>query len=150
MKYIAHRGLIEGPNKSLENQPQQIESSLAQGFDCEIDLWVVDGQFYLGHDLPQYKVELEFLTQQGLWIHAKNLDALNWLLPTDLNYFWHQEDHYTLTSHQFIWAYPGLPVTANSVQVLPEMVDPELKNIDPNCHGICSDWILKIQAQLSK
>ena len=150
MKYIAHRGLVEGPNRLLENQPQQIQSSLKQGFDCEIDLRVVDEKFYLGHDHAEYQVTLDFLTQPGLWIHAKNLDALDWLLTTDLNYFWHQEDHYTLTSRHYIWAYPGYPVTARSVQVLPEMIDLELKNLDPICYGICSDWILKIQAQLSK
>lgn len=147
MKLIAHRGLINGPNRSLENQPQQIRSSLAAGYDCEIDLWVFDGRLYLGHDGPQYNITRDFLDQAGLWIHAKHIDALDWLLDTDLNYFWHQEDHYTLTSKNFIWAYPGQAVTKRSVQVMPEMADPTLNNIDPNCHAVCSDWILKIQAQ---
>lgn len=147
MKLIAHRGLINGPNRSLENQPQQIRSSLAAGYDCEIDLWVFDGRLYLGHDGPQYNITRDFLDQAGLWIHAKHIDALDWLLDTDLNYFWHQEDHYTLTSKNFIWAYPGQAVTKRSVQVMPEMADPTLNNIDRNCYAVCSDWILKIQAQ---
>ena len=147
MKLIAHRGLINGPNRSLENQPQQIRSSLAAGYDCEIDLWVFDSRLYLGHDGPQYNITRDFLDQPGLWIHAKHIDALDWLLDTDLNYFWHQEDHYTLTSKNYIWAYPGYPVTARSVQVMPETADPTLNNLDWNCHAICSDWILKIQAQ---
>jgi hypothetical protein len=147
MKLIAHRGLINGPNRSLENQPQQIRSSLALGYDCEIDLWVFDGRLYLGHDGPQYNITREFLDQPGLWIHAKHIDALDWLLGKDLNYFWHQEDHYTLTSKHYIWAYPGYPVTQRSVQVMPETADSTLNNLDWHCHAICSDWILKIQAQ---
>lgn len=147
MKYIAHRGLINGPNKSLENLPQQIRSSLAQGYDCEIDLWLFEDRLYLGHDGPQYNITREFLEQPGLWIHAKHLPALEWLLDTKLNYFWHQEDHYTLTSWGWIWAYPGQPVSSRSVQVMPEMADPSLNNIDWSCHAVCSDWILRIQAQ---
>lgn len=147
MKLIAHRGLIEGPNKHLENQPAQVERSLARGYDCEIDLWVFDNRLYLGHDGPQYNITREFLEQPGLWVHAKHLPALEWLLDTELNYFWHQEDYYTLTSHHWIWAYPGQPVTSRSVQVMPETADPSLNNIDWHAHAVCSDWILRIQAQ---
>ena len=111
MKLIAHRGLINGPDKRIENQPVTIKSSLEKGYDCEIDLWVFDDRFYLGHDEPQYNVTREFLDQPGLWIHAKNLTAFHWLLGTDLNYFWHESDKYTLTSHRYIWAYPGNKVT---------------------------------------
>lgn len=146
MKLIAHRGLINGPNKLLENHPFQIASSINYGYDCEIDLWMVEHTLYLGHDYPKYIITREFLEQGGLWIHAKNLDALHWLLDTPFNYFWHQEDQYTLTSHRYIWAYPGCPVTSQSVQVMPETSDPTLNNLDKNCYGICSDWILKIQA----
>lgn len=147
MKYIAHRGLFEGPNRSLENQPNQIRRSLEKGFDCEIDLWVFDDRLYLGHDGPQYNITRDFLDQPGLWVHAKHLVALEWLQTTELNYFWHQEDHYTLTSHRWIWAYPGHPVGQKTVQVMPEMADPELKNIDWSAYAVCSDWILRIQAQ---
>ena len=145
MKLIAHRGLISGPNKNLENLPAQIRSSLDKGYDCEIDLWVFEDRFYLGHDGPQYNITRDFLDQPGLWIHAKHLPALHWLLSTELNYFWHESDKYTLTSHGYIWAYPGNIVTNKSVQVMPEMADPELNNLDWNCCAICSDWILKIQ-----
>ena len=145
MKLIAHRGLINGPNKRIENQPVTIKSSLEKGYDCEIDLWVLDDRFYLGHDEPQYNITREFLNQPGLWIHAKNLTALHWLLDTDLNYFWHELDKYTLTSRGYIWAYPGNRVTDRSVQVMPEMADLTLSNLDWDCFAICSDWILKIQ-----
>ena len=34
MKFIAHRGLTEGPDVNLENRPEQIEKSLKDGFEC--------------------------------------------------------------------------------------------------------------------
>jgi hypothetical protein len=148
MKLIAHRGLFEGPSKELENHPDQIQKAWALGFDCEIDIRVVDGQLWLGHDGPQYKITHNFLELGPLWIHAKNFAALRYLSITNLNYFWHQEDDYTLTSRGYIWAYPGKQVDSRSVMVCPEMVDPDLSStIDVNCFGICSDYLLKIQSQ---
>jgi hypothetical protein len=146
MKLIAHRGLTNGPNSNLENHPDQIMLALNQGYDCEIDLWILDNQYYLGHDAPTYEIDWKFLENRGLWIHAKNIEAL-YVLGADnrLNFFWHQEDDFTLTSQGHIWTYPGKSITNNSVVVLPEWHDPEFKNLDLNCYGICSDYILKIK-----
>ena len=55
---------------------QQIEQSLNQGYHCEVDVWYVNDKWFLGHDRPDYEVPYEFLEQYGLWLHAKNLDAL--------------------------------------------------------------------------
>jgi hypothetical protein len=147
MRYIAHRGLINGPDKDLENNPTQIKTVLRQGYDCEVDLWWNKGQWMLGHDEPTYPTTFEFLEQPGLWIHAKNLDALYVLTATSLNYFWHQEDDCTLTSHNYIWTYPGKQLTKHSVMVMPEYVDSTLQNtVGVDCYGICSDYILKLTA----
>jgi hypothetical protein len=138
--------LIEGPNKSLENNPSQITLVLQAGFDCEVDLWIVQSELWLGHDEPQYLVNEKFIKQIGLWVHAKNLAALRWLRDTDCNYFWHETDAYTLTSHKFIWTYPGKELTTVSVMVMPEMFDPTLTNIaHSKCYGVCSDFINKIK-----
>lgn len=142
MKLISHRGLLNGPNKNLENQPYQIQTALNKGYDCEVDLWVFDDRLYLGHDGPQYSITEQFIQQSGLWIHAKNLYALHWLLNTNLVYFWHQEDHFTLTSNGYIWTYPGKPLTDKSIMVLPEWEDKTLGNVkDAKCHGVCTDYI---------
>jgi hypothetical protein len=147
MRLIAHRGLLEGPDKQLENSPAQIGKALSMGFDCEVDLRYIDGKFMLGHDTPDYLVDFEFLEQPGLWIHAKNLDALYVLTAVNkLNFFWHQEDDYTLTSQRYIWTYPGKPLTKDSVMVMPEWNDTEFLNIkDSMCYGICSDYVRKIK-----
>jgi hypothetical protein len=97
MKLIAHRGLINGPDKTIENHPDQIKLAIDQGFGCEVDLWFdEDSRFYLGHDRPQYSIDKDFLIEhkKRLWIHAKNLKALYWLSTTNnfFNYFWHQND----------------------------------------------------------
>jgi len=141
MKFIAHRGLFQGPDKKLENHPDQIKKALDNGYDCEIDIWLVDHQLYLGHDEPTYHIGDGFLKQPGLWIHAKNSEALHWLVTTDLNYFWHENDAYTLTSKGWIWAYPGQPVNKNSIQVMPEMADPSLKNVCYDAYAVCSDFV---------
>jgi hypothetical protein len=143
MIYIAHRGLFNGPDSNLENTPSQIEKALAMGFHCEIDVWVTDGQLYLGHDGPVCNVQEEFLKNDKFWIHAKNLNALEWLTQQEhsYNYFWHESDQYTLTSNGFIWAYPGVPLSKNCVMVMPEHVDATLQNcVDIQCHAICSDY----------
>lgn len=108
MKIIAHRGNLTGPNSLTENSPEQINLCILKGYDVEIDIWYIDNEFYLGHDKPTYKIPFSYLIErkEKLWIHCKNQDALFKLNSTNLNYFWHQEDDVTLTSHEFIWAYP--------------------------------------------
>ncbi len=147
MKLIAHRGLTDGPNKSLENQPQHIKSALDQGFDCEVDLWVFDGRLYLGHDGPQYNITEEFLKQPGLWIHCKHLPALEYCLDdVKLNYFWHENDTYTLTSRGFIWCFPEKELSKWSVMLMPEWHDPNFEKIkDVNCYAICSDYVNRLK-----
>lgn len=142
MKLIAHRGLFDGPNKEKENHPDQLITALSAGFEVELDLWLVYNNLYLGHDEPQYKVEREFFEKEGLWIHAKNLDALLWLTTTDYNYFWHQDDDYVITSKFYIWTYPGRPLTARSIYVLPESIDSDLSNVSKKkCAGVCSKFV---------
>ena len=154
MKLIAHRGLFDGPNTVLENQPQQVELALSLGFDAEIDVWYDrDSGFTLGHDHPTYPVKLDWLDQAGLWIHAKNLDALV-LLSGKRNVFWHESDDHTLTSKGYVWSSPGKgTASANGIQVMPEHCMSK-HNIDftdtvlQPCYGICSDYVQKIRELL--
>ena len=139
MIYIAHRGLVDGPNKELENNPTHIKQVLKR-YDVEVDVWFKDGKWFLGHDGPTYEVDFEFLEQPGLWIHAKNLPALYVLTGTFTNYFWHQEDDFTMTSHGYIWTYPGKQLTKHSICVLPEWNN-KVENFDSECYGVCSDFV---------
>jgi hypothetical protein len=141
MILISHRGNINGRIEEAENRPDYIDDTIRLGYDVEVDVWVIEGTFHLGHDEPQYTISLNWLFQRKdkLWIHCKNIEAMEWfnnLLGT-YNYFWHQEDTVTLTSKNYIWAYPGKQPIKNSIAVMPE-----LNNDDVSlCLGVCSDYI---------
>ena len=119
MRLIAHRGNFCGRIKGEENKPEYILSAIREGYDAEVDVWLQDG-IYLGHDYPEYECDLDFLLKNHsrLWIHCKNIHALNHLseIPS-LNVFWHEKDAYTLTSQGFIWTYPHQKVCDKSVIV---------------------------------
>jgi hypothetical protein len=143
MIIIAHRGLLEGPDSDLENRPETILKTLNIGFHCEIDIWYINDKWWLGHDNPTYNIDYEFLRTPNLWIHCKNLEALDKLLSTDLEYFWHEEDTVTLTSSNFIWTYPGKPlISKKSIAVMPEKCDYEPIELE-NIFGICTDYPFK-------
>jgi hypothetical protein len=146
MKYISHRGNINGRIDDAENHPHYVYDTIVMGYDVEIDVWYVDGKLWLGHDEPQYEVELDWLVKQSpfLWIHCKNTEALSYFSQYNIgndtfNFFWHEEDTATLTSKGYIWAYPGKQPIEGSIAVMPE-----IHNDDTiGCWGICSDYVKK-------
>jgi hypothetical protein len=154
MKYIAHRGLIDGPNKELENRPEQIKAVLGMGYDCEVDLWRIGQKWFLGHDEPQYEVDEDFVKLDGLWIHCKNLAALYMLsTSTDFLYtfFWHQNDDFTLTSDGYIWTYPDKDLSNISIAVMPELFPKYWEYIKQvEIAGVCTDYITKFIEETAK
>ena len=137
MYLISHRGNINGIEKNNENNPDYINQAISSGYDVEVDVRYESGQFFLGHDFNQFKVEEEFLLNNKLWCHAKTNEALIALDRIKAHYFWHQEDDYTITSKGFFWTYPGKKLLKKSICVLPERA-----NYDKIvCLGICSDFI---------
>ncbi|MEE9367504.1 MAG: hypothetical protein V3V05_01440 [Pontiella sp.] len=143
MRFIAHRANLNGPVPADENKPDLIQEVLAQGYDVEIDVWHIDGAYLLGHDGPEYEVEENFLLQNGLWVHAKNLDALA-MLKNKTNCFFHDVDDAVLTSHNVIWVYPGKPLLGGSVCVSPEKVNYDLHEIKL-CFAVCTDYVTKYE-----
>lgn len=139
MVLIAHRGNVRGKEESKENSPNHIQNALNEGFDVEIDVWF-DGGFFLGHDKPQYKIDLKYLDNPKFWCHAKNVECLEQLLThSRIHCFWHQSDDVTLTTEGYVWTYPGKKLVKNSIVVLPETYTNE--KTFSNCFGICSDYI---------
>ncbi len=137
MYLISHRGNLSGIEKNNENNPDYINQAISRGYDVEVDVRYESGQFFLGHDFNQFKVNEEFLLNNKLWCHAKTNEALIALDRIKAHYFWHQEDDYTITSKGFFWTYPGKKLLQKSICVLPEKT-----NYDKiNCSGICSDFI---------
>ena len=139
MILISHRGNITKINKQRENKKDYIDEALGKGFNVEIDIWFVDGNFFLGHDRPVDKISIEYLKNGKLWCHAKNFLALENMLDNNIHCFFHNTDHYTLTSKNYIWAYPGIDGGKMTIAVKPEG-----KNLDlTKFSGICSDQIDK-------
>jgi len=141
---IAHRGNLWGPNPERENDPNYVNEVLnAPGdFDAEVDLWADCGGLWLGHDGPTYRIPDGWLKDRHarLWVHCKNVQALEYCkIHRDLNYFWHQNDDYTVTSLGYVWVYPGKPVPHCGVKVD--------KDCRKNCGSakkfeiLCSDWV---------
>lgn len=141
MLWISHRGNLYGPEPERENHPDYIDAALDLGFDVEIDVWFVDGELYLGHDVGLYPVPKDYLSNQKLWFHCKNVSALDFFKTKDkVKYFWHQTDDYTLTSNRKIWTYPGKLLMLGSIAVLPEQA---YKGNLWGCHAICTDFVYK-------
>jgi hypothetical protein len=136
---ISHRGNINGRIEEAENRPDYIEDTLRLGYDVEVDVWFLDGKFYLGHDEALYATSKLFLSNPRLWVHCKNVDAVLELKHSKVHYFWHENDTIALTSQGFIWAYPGKQPIKNSIAVMPELHNDDLSI----CVGICSDYISK-------
>ena len=141
MKFISHRGNLNGPTDD-ENDPERVRKVLSMGYDVEIDVWKKDGEIYLGHDSPNYLISKTFVFQEGLWCHAKNYEALEYLTRCGAHCFFHQEDDYAITSKGFIWAYPGKPTGPNCIAVMPERFG---NIISTDTYGICSDYIEDIK-----
>jgi hypothetical protein len=137
MIFISHRGNLSGKNTDQENSPFYIEKALSQGFDVEVDVWFLNGNFYLGHDKPQYEIDYGFLINEKIWCHAKNIESLFEMKKYVIHYFWHENDTVTLTSKNYVWAYPTKDFPNNTIAVLPEILNSEIKK----CKGVCSDFI---------
>ena len=139
MKIISHRGNIRGPISQKENRPTYIDCAIGNGYDVEIDLRSIDGELWLGHDVPQYKVEHSWLQprKEYLWIHCKDLDAAKecWGYQS----FCHTSDPYTYTSTGKIWLHDfSMKIDDNVIIPLIDDIDYPPMNGQP--YAICTDY----------
>jgi hypothetical protein len=141
MILISHRGNINGKFESWENEPTYIDKAISEGYDVEVDAWYKDEILWLGHDKPDYGIDFRWVRDRlsKLWIHCKNTEAVVYFKECgyDVNYFWHEEDTLTLTSHNNLWVYPGKQPIRNSIAVMPEINNDDISK----CLGVCSDKI---------
>ena len=141
MIFISHRGNLRGPTDD-ENNPEKIMDVISMGYDVEIDVWKKGDNLFLGHDHPEYEISKTFVFKEQLWCHAKNYEALEYLLRTGAHCFYHQEDDYTITSKGIIWAYPNKEAGKGCVSVMPERFK---TRVSPAVHGICTDYVLEYE-----
>ena len=148
MILISHRGNIDGRFESYENEPTYVDRAIDEGYDVEIDVWYKDDRLWLGHDEPQFEISYEWIADrlERLWIHCKNVEAVEFFAQHEYNYnfFWHQEDTLTLTSKGYVWVYPGKQPIKNSIAVMPEIHQEDVTD----CFGICSDFIKQYEKNI--
>ena len=129
MILIAHRGNLFGPNVQNENRPEYLENAVNAGFNIEFDIRLINDQFFLGHDEPEYQIFETWLLdyREVSWVHCKNHVALTYFASSQLqfNYFWHEKDKYTMVSNGKVWIYPG----------------------EENIYAVCSDFVGDLKAK---
>ena len=137
---ISHRGNISGKSL-LENSPDYIDNALEKGFDVEIDIRYTDNKLLLGHDKGQYPISLDWINERKnkLWVHCKDKYSIEYLnsKSSELHFFFHEDDDLTITSKGFLWVFPGMQPVQNSIAVMPELYNDNIKQ----CIGVCSDFI---------
>lgn len=155
MILISHRGNLNSPDPETENTLEQINKVIDMGYHCEIDVWVMEGKLYLGHDKEKLtEINLSDIINARLWIHCKNIQAVHYFTnlvffnndqSRTFHCFFHQNDPIAITSHGYLWTSPGHELTTKSIAVLPEL--------KPNWYfvegaGICSDYITRYESFL--
>lgn len=139
MFLISHRGNINGANKNKENSPDYVYSALDKGFSVEIDVWLIEGEWFLGHDYHKYRIDFNFIKNDNFWLHAKNGCAFSELVRLNMKHvFYHTIEHWALTSSKFLWTFPTSKLYNNSICVKPESREYDKKQ---KIAGICSDFI---------
>lgn len=142
MIIISHRGNLDGRNPNLENNPEYIDFALSKGFDVEIDVWYLNGSYYLGHDKPDHKVDIGWLKNENFWCHAKNVDAMEKMMEDGIHYFWHENDRFTLTSKGIPWCYPNNYNKNGIVVILDDSLPSNLIS------GVCTDYPLTVRKKM--
>jgi hypothetical protein len=151
MKIISHRGNINGPVLENENRPSYIDSAIKLGYDVEVDLRFIDDEFWLGHDNPQYKIEIGWmeLRKEYIWYHCKDIESALELTKIDkkFKFFCHKNDDYIITSTGKLWVH-NLNGKINEECIIPLL---SLSDIDSYTntipYAICTDNIYKIKSK---
>jgi len=158
MILISHRGNLSGPDPTKENSPSYILAAIAANYDVEIDLRMLDGKLYLGHDRADYQVVFDWLLslRDKLWIHCKNYEAIKFMSECQIfRWFCHQNDMAGIVMDGYfsgyLW-YSDLSSLPHPKCIIPllsrEQVDAYPKEFLAACGGVCSDYIEELRNNL--
>jgi hypothetical protein len=142
VKFISHRGNLDGPNSNLENRPDYVEKAIAAGFVVEVDLRLIGNQYFLGHDYPVWPVSMQWLNEnrESLLLHLKDIASLHSMIP-QFHYFCHVNDPYTFTSQGRVWIH-DLSMMPDDRSIIPLMTQDLIRSYPykKHVHAICSDY----------
>ena len=141
MIIISQRGNIRGPIPDKENRPSYIDCAIGNGYDVEIDIRSIDGELWLGHDEPQYKVTHRWLRERRnhLWIHCKNIQAAEdcWIYQA----FCHSQDPFIYTSVGKIWLH-DLSMKVDRDIIIPLIDIESINNYNGDKpYAVCTDYL---------
>lgn len=137
MILISHRGNINGANPDSENCPDYVFEAIRLGYDVEVDVWKVGDKWFLGHDAPEYEVDINSLPIDKIWFHAKDMESFISLFYSGAHVFYQTTEVVVVTNKGHLWYHTG-HVSMYGICVLPE------KNgflVFDTSSGICSDYI---------
>jgi hypothetical protein len=144
-QHVCHRGNLYGPVKEMENNFGILLQRSIQGYHVEVDVWYHEHTLWLGHDKPEYKITLEWLTKsKRRLIHAKDGATFEYLLlesgrlALDLHVFYHTDEDYVLTNKGLVICYPGKPLLNGSLCMMPERAIYRQEELQ-KCFSICTD-----------
>jgi hypothetical protein len=147
MKLISHRGNLKGPIPNKENRPSYIDCAIKLGYEVEVDIRFINGEFYLGHDTPDYKISPTWIAMrsESLWFHCKDIESAHELkkLNKNIKFFCHSNDPYIITSTGNLWVH-DLNMTLNNNCIIPLLSKKEINSNNINyVYAICSDYIIQ-------
>ena len=147
-KIISHRGNINGPVPEKENRPSYIDCAIQLGFEVEVDIRYINNEFWLGHDEPQYKIELSWidLRKDKLWFHCKDQESSIKLIELNDGYkfFCHNSDDYVLTSTGHMWVH-NLDSKISDKCIVPLLSEHDISHYNNSTPGfVCTDFVNNI------
>lgn len=152
MILYAHRGNLSGKSR-FENEPAFLEEAMAAGFHVEVDLWRIDGVYFLGHDGPEHKVDLARFDRPEVMFHLKNAHVPP-LAHADA--FAIDHDRYALTLRGKLWTNYGQPANELSIMCAPDLVGVDrplesfIGEIGAHAYGICTDYPILARERLAE
>ncbi len=144
MKVYAHRANLDGPGTG-DNRREAIQECLRSGIGVEVDVWGIEGELWVGHDEPAWKLSDDLASSPDVMCHAKNVEAVTVLRNKAAQFFCLDRDLFALCSNGLIWANYGCEPTPWSVMCSPELVGaPEsIEQFWPRvarAYGVCTDF----------
>ncbi len=153
MLLISHRGNISGRDADQENNPSYIDAAINKGFMVEVDLRVIDGFHYLGHDYPEYRISKKYLLDRKdkLILHIKNPECIERFLLDEemcaIEWFAHTDERFVYTSKLTKWYHSSQIVFYDGINVMPEINfhHDDLIFSMKGVPGVCSDYVARFE-----
>ena len=152
MRLISHRGNINGRIESEENNPSYIDKSISSGYEVESDVWLINDVLWLGHDIPQYKIDISWIVERSdkLWIHCKDIMSAVKIRELDESFriFCHSNDPFVLVSTGHIWVH-DLSLEFDKHAIIPLLDQKELDLYDHReVYAFCTDYVFSLDSML--